>query len=159
MASWRFVDTDVERARWRGTLNYRPHPRVQFGLEFNPVVEEVGPLLTAFLLPESDRRPGFFVGTSSDRIGSPEGEPSYYLTAVKSMHRWPVSGYATLNWSGWDERFNFPFGMTVGREISVTAMYDGERTHALVSWAGELAAVSLMLIWLEDPGISVSTGF
>ena len=46
-------------------------PRLQVGVEFNAVVEEVNPLVTLFLLTEADHRPAMFLGTSSDRIGSP----------------------------------------------------------------------------------------
>lgn len=159
MTSWRWVDTDVERARWRGTVNFRALPRVQLGVEINPVVGEVGPLVTAFLLTESWHWPGVFVGTSSDRIGSPEGKQSYYVTATKAVPNLPVSGYAAVNWSEWDEHVNFPFGLTVGRAVSLTSMYDGERTHLLLNAAGPRLAGSLMWVWLEQVGLSVSTGF
>ena len=73
-ASLRYVDTDVDRAKWRATLNYRVFSKLQVGVEFNAKADEVGPLVTWFLLTETSRRPALFFGTSSDRIGSPEGE-------------------------------------------------------------------------------------
>lgn len=155
------MDTDVDRARWRGTANLRVLPKLQLGLEFNLAAEEIGPLATWFLLTERARLPGLFVGTSSDRIGSPKGEQSYYLTAVKDLYHVPVSAYVSLNYSEWDEGFNVPFGGTLRlwRGSSVRAMYDGERTHLLAGYQAWSATVSLLWVWLEDPGVSVSYGF
>ena len=96
-------------------MHYRVHPKLQIGLEINPAAEEIGPLLNWFLLTETERRPALFFGTSSDRIGSPEGEQSYFLTAAKHHPTWPVSGYVSLNYSEWDDGFNVPFGVEVER--------------------------------------------
>lgn len=151
----------MDRPRWRSTLNYALHPRLQVGVEVNPEVDEIGPLVTWFLLTEEDRRPALFLGTSSDRIGSPEGEQSYYLTAAKHHPSWPVSAYVSLNYSEWDEGFNFPFGAEVelGRGFSVRPMYDGQRTHLLLNYYRERYGVSLLYVWLEEFGVSFSLGF
>jgi hypothetical protein len=89
------VDTELERPRWRFTASYRLHERAQLGVEYNPVAGEVNPLATLFLLTETDNRPALFLGTSSDRIGSPEGTQAYYLTASKMMPVVPLG-----NWFG-----------------------------------------------------------
>jgi hypothetical protein len=161
VVSLRYVDTDVDRARWRSTANVRVIPSLQLGVEFNAVAEEVGPLVTWFLTTERDRRPAVFVGTSSDRIGSPPGEQSYYLTLAKHAPNLPVSAYASLNYSEWDEGFNVPFGVTVsvGRGFSVQPMFDGDRTHLLLNYSAARATASLLWVWLERPGVSVSFGF
>ncbi len=161
MASLRYVDTGVERARWRSTLNARVLPSLQVGVEFNPVAEEIGPLVTWFLTREGEKRPAVFLGTSSDRIGSPAGEQSYYATVAKRLPNLPVSAYASLNYSEWDERFNVPFGATVGvgGGFSVQPMYDGNRTHLMLNYQRANATVSFLWVWLEQPGISVSFGF
>lgn len=160
-ASIRYVDTEIERPRWRSTASWRVLPSFQIGLEYNPVVGELGPIATLFLLAEDDRRPAVFVGTSSDRIGSPEGTRGYYLTVAKSFEPLRVSPYGTLHWSEWDDRFNFPFGAHVhlGGGFSVQPMYDGERTHLLGSWTGERVSATLMWVWLERFGAAVSVGF
>ena len=44
--SARYIDTDLDRPRWRTTLNYRVLPSLQLGVEFNPAVQEVNPLAT-----------------------------------------------------------------------------------------------------------------
>lgn len=161
MVGLRYVDTDVERARWRATANYRVLPSLQLGVEFNAEVEEIGPLVTWFLVTEAHRRPAVFLGTSSDRIGSPAGTQSYYLTVAKHAPWAPVSAYATLNYSEWDERLNVPFGATLwfGSAWSVQPMFDGDRTHLMLGYTGSRWAISALWVWLEEPGISLSVGF
>lgn len=125
------------------------------------MVAEVVPIATLFLVTETDLRPALFLGTSSDRIGSPEGTQSYYLTASKLAPRVPVSVYASLNYSEWDEGINFPFGAEwyVYGGFSVRGMYDGNQPHAMVNWYGERFGMSVMWVWLDTFGISVSGGF
>ncbi len=155
------MDTDEERPRWRLTGSYRIHRIAQIGVEYNPVVAEVVPIATVFFLTESEWRPAFFIGTSSDRIGSPEGTQSYYLTASKLAPKIPVSVYASLNYSEWDEGINFPFGAEwyVYGGFSVRGMYDGNQPHAMVNWFGERFGVSLIAVWLDTFGISIAGGF
>lgn len=142
-------------------MNYRLHHRLQIGLELNPAVEEVGPLLNLFLITETDKRPAVFLGTSSDRIGSPPGTQSYFLTAAKMLAPVPLSVYGSLNYSEWDEKFNFPFGANIelGKSFSVRPMYDGERSHLMLNYFTERFGVSLMYVWLETFGVSLSAGF
>jgi hypothetical protein len=130
-------------------------------VEYNPVAGEWVPLATVFLATETERRPSLFLGTSSDRIGSPEGTQSYYLTASKLAPKIPVSVYGSVNYSEWDEGVNFPFGAdwSVWDGFSARVMYDGQRTHALASWFGEYFGVSVMAVWLDTFGISLVGGF
>jgi hypothetical protein len=155
------VDTELERPRWRTTLSYRVIERAQIGVEYNPVAAEVVPLATVFLLTETDTRPAVFIGTSSDRIGSPEGAQSYYSTVSKLLPRVPVSAYASIAYSEWDEGFNVPFGAewSVWRGLSVRSMYDGEQSHLLLNWFGDRYGVSLMAVWMDTFGISLVGGF
>ncbi len=160
-ASLRFVDTDLDRPRWRSTLSYRILPQLQIGVEVNPEADEIGPLLTWFLQTEDERRPALFLGTSSDRIGSPAGEQSYYLTAAKHHPSWPVSAYVSLNYSEWDKDINFPFGVEVelDERFSLRPMYDGQRTHLMLNYAGQRFGASLIWVWLERVGVAISTTF
>jgi hypothetical protein len=143
------------------TVNARVWSRLQVGVEANPAVDEIGPLATLFLLTEEGARPAAFVGTSSDRIGSPEGTQSYYLTAAKNFDPVPVSAYASLNYSEWDAGWNVPFGahVEVYPRITIQPMYDGERTHLLANYTADRYSVSLIWAWLETPGIAASFGF
>ena len=134
---------------------------MQAGVEINPDVDEVNPLLNLFLVTETDRRPAFFLGTSSDRIGSPEGTQAYYATVSKRFGESRFSGYATLNYSEWDQGFNVPFGMgaELGRGFSVRPMYDGARPHLMLNYSRERWVVSLLAVDLEDIGVSFAVGF
>jgi hypothetical protein len=121
----------------------------------------VGPIATWFLATETETRPAVFLGTSSDRIGSPEGEQAYYLTVAKYLPGLRVAPYVSLNYSEWDEGWNVPFGagIELGRGISVRPMYDGNETHLVGTFATERFSVSALWIWLERAGLAVSMGF
>jgi len=142
-------------------VNFRVVPTLQLGVEYNPVAGEVGPLVTWFLLTEGERRPAAFMGTSSDRIGSPEGTQSYYLTTAKYLPPLRTSPYVSLNYSEWDEGWNAPFGANVelGGGFSVQPMYDGHRTHLLGSFATARYSATLVWAWLERAGVAISVGF
>jgi len=159
--SLRYVDTMLDRPRWRTTLSYRLVPSFQVGVEYNPAVDEAGPIATWFLVTEQRFRPAGFLGTSSDRIGSPKGTQSYYGTMAKNLDPIPVSVYGSLNYSEWDKGFNVPFGahFEVLPRITLQPMYDGHRTHLLGTYAGEHFSVTLLLAWLERAGIAASAGF
>lgn len=155
------MDTSLDRPQWRFTANYRLHHRLQLGVELNPKAEEVGPLATLFLLTETETRPALFFGTSSDRIGSPSGEQSYFMTASKYVPQVRTSFYCSLNYSEWDEEINIPFGAGVelGRGVSVRPMFDGDRQHVMLSYySSQSMGVSLMYAWLETIGVSLSAG-
>jgi len=157
----RYIDTELDRPRWRSTASYRVLPTLQLGVEVNPAVAEVGPIATWFFLTEQGRRPAAFLGTSSDRIGSPEGEQCYYLTIAKNLDPIPVSVYGSLNYSEWDEGWNVPFGANIEiiPRFTVQPMYDGDRTHLLGTYASERFSVTLIYAWLERAGIAASVGF
>jgi hypothetical protein len=137
------------------------HRQVQVGVEYNPAAGEFAPLATCFIRTESDRMPAVFVGTSSDRIGSPEGTQAYYATVAKFLPRAPVGVYASLAYSEWDAGWNAPFGAQweVGRGAYVRAMYDGERTHLLAGRSMGRFDAALVWAWLERLGGSVAVGF
>ncbi len=159
--SLRYVDTELERPRWRSTISYRVLSSLQVGLEYNPAAGEVGPIATWFLLQEAGLRPAAFLGTSSDRIGSPKGKQSYYLTVAKNLDPVPVSIYGSLNYSEWDAGFNFPFGANFEIYPGITAqlMYDGHRTHLLGMYSAQRFSITLIDAWLERFGIAASVGF
>ncbi len=117
--------------------------------------------MTLFLLTETETRPALFLGTSSDRIGSPAGEQSYFATISKFLPRLRTSFYGSLNYSEWDGKLNVPFGAGVelGKGFSFRPMYDGDRGHVMLNYFAAHYGVSLMYVWLETLGISFSLGF
>jgi len=161
MFSGRYVDTAVERARWRFTANYRVLTNLQVGVEFNATVGEINPLATLFVLTEKARQPALFLGTSSDRIGSPEGTQAYFATTSKSVPGLGTSAYLSLNYSEWDDGVNLPFGASqeIGRSFAARYMYDGQKSHALLDYYRQKVGVSLMWVWLEKFGVALHGGF
>lgn len=113
------------------------------------------------MLTESERNPAVFVGTSSDRIGSPEGKQSYFATVSKYLPFLHASVYGSLNYSEWNEAFNLPLGAAIelGKGFSTRLMYDGDRSHLLLNYFANRIGVSLMYVWLETPGVSLAVGF
>ena len=85
-SSVRFVDTELDRPRWRFTPNYRIHHRTQVGIEFNPKAQEICPLLALFLLTEPEKRPALFVGTSSDRLAHHQASSRTMLRSASIYH-------------------------------------------------------------------------
>jgi hypothetical protein len=161
VVSGRYVDTARERPRWRFTANYRLLQNLQVGVEFNAAAEEVGPLVTWYLLTESHMRPAIFLGTSSDRIGSPAGTQSYFLTGAKHLWQLPLSVYASLNYSEWDGELNFPFGASVDLpwNFSLRPMYDGDRSHLMLTHYYRRLSFSALYVWYERLGLAMSLGF
>ena len=121
----------------------------------------MGPLVTLFLSTETETRPALFLGTSSDRIGSPKGEQSYFATISKYIPSWRTSFYGSLNYSQWDRKFNVPFGagIELGKGFSLRPMYDGDRGHLMLNYFATQYGISLMYVWLETMGVSFSVGF
>ena len=134
---------------------------MQAGLEFNPKAEELGPLFTFFVLTETETAPALFIGTSSDRIGSPAGQQAYYATVSKYIPTLRMSLYGSLNFTEWDDGFNLPvgFGIELGKGFSVRPMYDGDRSHLLLNYFAAQYGFSLMYVWLEKPGVAFFVGF
>ena len=120
----------------------------------------MGALLTLFAFPEPETRPALFFGTSSDRIGSPPGEQSYFATVSKFVPRLRSSLYVSLNYSEWDEAINFPAGISlkIGNGLSIRPMYDGDRGHLMFNYFAHRVGVSLMLVWFDTVAISLSAG-
>jgi len=155
------VDTELSRPRWRATANYALFPRLQLGVEYNFVAGELNPLATAFVLTEGERRPAVFLGTSSDRIGSPVGEQAYYVTVAKYLPFARTGPYVSINYSEWDKGWNVPFGagIELGKGFTVRPMYDGQRTHLLGTFSTQRYSATVIWAWLERAGLAVSFGF
>ncbi len=133
---------------------------LQIGVEVNPAAEELTPLLTWYWLTETHRRPALFLGTSSDRIGSPAGKQSYYLTAAKQLPRTPLSIYASVNYSEWEGGFNFPAGVHAALpfNLALQPMYDGRRSHLMLVYEHRRFTVSTLYVWFERIGVALAVG-
>lgn len=154
----RYVDTDVDRARWRNVLTGRLNPRVQLGVEWNPGEQEFNPVGSWVVSPEGAKTPLVLFGLSSDRIGSPEGTMAYFATFAKTIPGTDLAPYVGVSYSEWERGFLLPFGLNarLSPEWSAMFLHDGRRSHAMATWSGAEWSVSALLIWMERPGISIS---
>ena len=125
------------------------------------MAKELGPLVTWYVLTETNTRPALFLGTSSDRIGSPPGTQSYYLTLAKHIPRTPLAPYVSLNYSEWDDGFNFPFGanLTLPKNFSLRPMFDGKRSHLMLTHYYRQWSFTALYVWFEKIGVAASVGF
>lgn len=100
-------------------------------------------------------------GTSSDRIFSPKGTQSYYMTAAKSLPALRAAPYVSLFYSEWEGRFLFPFGSNIAlsENWDLLPMNDGRNTHVLLTYKQASSNFTLMLVKMRHPGASIGFGF
>jgi hypothetical protein len=153
----------IDRARWRNTLMYRLNQDLQVGVEYNPLADDVGPLVNYRLLRETKNRPALSFGTSSDRIGTPFGR-AYFGTLSKDLEPYiklPVSAYWGVLWGSYEDEFIFPAGLNfrLGNQWTVTPQYDGHASHGLLTYSWDRYSVTGMLIRWRYPGVAFNIGF
>lgn len=159
----RYLSDQIDRATWRNTLVYRATPDLQLGVEYNPLAGDVNPLLNWRALRETRSLPAVTFGTSSDRIGTPDGL-AYYVTFSKALPGPPgraIAPYVALLWSEHDERLRVPFGASIplGGGRSLTPLYDGHAFHMLASVTRGRYTFTGLLVRGKDPGLAVTLGF
>jgi hypothetical protein len=156
----RVLAGQVPRAGRRITLVRRVGSRVQLGAEWNPGESEVGPLANVLLLPEGRLWPALIAGTSSDRIGTPEGR-AYFLTASKSLDELlglPLAPYVGISYGTFEDRARPIGGLEIPLgDASLGVMHDGVHWHPSVSAdLGKGFRVTVLAVDRRDPGVSVS---
>ncbi len=131
------------------------------GVEWNPAVQEAEPAFNWIVTPETEKWPMISIGSSSDRIFSPPGNQSYFATFAKSLPNARMAPYVSLYYSEWERTILFPFGVTVpiSPQWDFLGMNDGRNTHLLATYKMKKSNVSLMLIKMRHPGISVGFSF
>jgi hypothetical protein len=136
-------------------------PRLMVGLEFNPVVSELNPIGNWIACLESERTPTVIFGTSSDRIFTPEGNQAFFVSFAKTIPGTPVAVYAGPSYSEFEDKFILPMGANwvIDKEHGLLLMYDGRRTHALVTKNFKKSNLTLMAIGLKRPRLGVSFGW
>jgi hypothetical protein len=154
----------VNRAAVRATLIYRWHPRVHLGLEYNPKVGEVHPLLTLIPVTETLNRPAVIFGISSDRIGTPRGT-SIYLTMSKDFEHWtglPIAPYAGVVWGSYEHRFRAIGGLSIRFHPRVSSMiqFDGVKVHPGMTFTiNDSHALTFLMIRGKNPGMTYTFSF
>ena len=119
------------------------------------------PTANWILTTETARAPLLSLGTSSDRIGSPEGKQAYYLTVAKGLPRYHIAPYFSVNYSETDRAVNYPFGVNIalGRQWDLLPMNDGRRSHLILTYKQKSYNVSLIAVYLRRFGMSVGFSF
>ena len=161
--SARAIRNQIDRAAYRTTLMYGLHPRLDVGLEYNPKAGQLAPLANLRLASETRSRPAVLVGTSSDRVGTPEGQ-SFYVTVSKDLRpqtRLPVAPYLGLAYGTHEGRVRAIAGVNVAftRSLSSLLLFDGVHLHPTIGFARGPHALSLVLIRGRDAGVSYSVRF
>ena len=143
---------------------YRWHPRFHIGLEYNPRVGEVHPLVTAIPVTETLNRPAIILGISSDRIGTPRGT-SFYATASKDLEYWtglPIAPYAGVVYGTYEKRFRPIGGLNIRLPRNFTSLmqFDGVHLHPSLTYSfGDTHSATFLLIRGRHPGISYTFSF
>lgn len=146
------------------TFMYRWHPRVHVGLEYNPKVGEVHPLLTLIPVTETANRPAVIIGISSDRIGTPRGT-SIYATASKDLERWtglPIAPYAGVVYGTYEKEFRPIGGLNIRLPRNFTSLiqFDGHKLHPGLTYSfNDTHSLTFLLVRLKQPGVSYTFSF
>lgn len=140
---WNFAarwipEIPVDRAKLRLTATYRVLPGLFVGVEYNPLADDVGPLVNWRIVDETKHRPMLMVGTSSDRIGTPTGR-AYYATLSKSMDAildLPIAPYVGGSYGEYDEKVDLIGGLGIRwtDEVFSTHSWDGHNLHHMVDY-------------------------
>jgi hypothetical protein len=163
----RVIPGAVPRASLRTTLTYRLYPRLTAGIEINPRAEDasgrISPLVNWLVMPETERRPALIIGTSSDRIGTPDGQ-SFYATISKNLKRetrLPIAPYVGVSYGTYEHRWLPLAGLNVyfTKKFSSLVIYDGVRVHPMLSYARGRHNFSFLLAFANKPGFSYSISF
>ncbi len=155
----------VDRAAVRSTLIYRLHPRFHIGVEYNVKVGEVHPLITFIPVTETQNRPAIIMGLSSDRIGTPKGESSAYVTASKDLEHWtglPIAPYAGVVYGMYEHKFRVIGGLNIRFHPKVTSLiqFDGVKVHPSITYSlNNTHAFTFLMIRGKDPGMTYTLSF
>lgn len=161
--SHRFLTGQIPRATHRTIVMRQLHPDLKVGVEWNVRADEVGVVANWRALSETRQRPAVIFGTSSDRIGTPEGQ-AYFVTISKNLHHalgLPIAPYVGASYSEYEDRVIHPFGLsvTLGQNWSGMISNDGVHTHLSATYGWRRYVVTLLAVRIEDLGITVGMRF
>jgi hypothetical protein len=161
--SARAIRNQIDRAALRTTLAYSVHARLDVGIEYNPKAEQASPLINVRVLDERRTQPAIMLGTSSDRIGTPEGQ-SFYVTVAKDLRPHtglPVAPYVGVAYGTYEEKARVVAGANISfsRRFSSLLIFDGVHFHPTVSYFHGRHGLSVLLVRSKDLGLSYSLRF
>jgi hypothetical protein len=161
--SHRYLQGQIPRATHRTVITHQFLPNLKGGLEWNARADELGIVANWRALTETARRPAVIFGTSSDRIGTPDGQ-AWFVTVSKSLHHQtglPIAPYVSVSYSGYDDRILYPFGLNaaLGEHWSAMLINDGVHTHLSATYAWSRFAITVLAVRREDFGLSLGARF
>jgi hypothetical protein len=166
----------VDRAELRIVAAWRATRRLSLALEANPGADELLPNFNfAPSLPgEHLAGVGAVLGTSSDRIGTPDGR-SWFGTLTLSPAAWgvglPLTAYAGAAYGTWRNDLRAIGGLTwsIGERWSLGVQHDGRSLHGVAGYQlGDLGpggawwSVELLAVEVQDErslGLNLSARF
>ena len=158
------ISNQIDRAKVRTTLMYRPHPQISLGVEYNPYAKELRPLLTLIPVTETANRPAIIFGISSDRIGTPSGT-SYYLTASKDLTRWtglPIAPYGGIVYGTYEHKWRAIGGLNIRMTDNLTSLiqFDGVKVHPTLTYNfNDTHGLTFLMIRGKSPGFTYTFSF
>lgn len=159
----RFVTNQINRAKWRNTLTYQIHPRLNIGIEYNPLAGKLSPLANFVALTETNKRPAVIFGTSSDRIGTTSGQ-SFYVTVSKDLKNatnLPIAPYFGVSYGTFDNKLRPIGGLNInfGKGFTSTILFDGVKVHPLMTYSYKDQQFGIMLAQGRNVGLFYSISF
>ena len=133
------------------------------GLEWNPLAEEFAPLANIHLFSEGKYAPAVIFNTSTDRIGTPDGQ-SFTLTLSKDLQQQfglPVAPYIGVAYGTYEDKARLIGGLFVryNQSWSSTILFDGVNFHPLLTYSYDQHSLSLLLAKARRLGLSYSYAF
>jgi hypothetical protein len=162
-AGVRFIANQIPRASVRTTLTYKILPTLSAGVEYNPRADEINVIANWVALTETRKRPAIILGTSSERIGTDEGQ-SFYVTASKNLKRetrLPIAPYFGLAYGTKVDGLRPIGGLNINftQNFTSTVIFDGVHVHPLLNFNYGRHVFSLLMVKGRDPGVSYSISF
>jgi len=167
----------VDRAEWRVVGAWRAHQRLSLAVEWNPGESELLPNFNLAPSLPSEHVPGvgMMVGTSSDRIGTPDGR-AWFTAFSLDPKAWgwetsPVTGYAGASYGTFQNDLRAIGGLaySITPFVSAGVQHDGINVHGILSmnagvFTGEGSRWSFDALLIEQDnshtvGFTVSTRF
>jgi len=159
----RLLSNQIPRASVRATLNYRLHPRVSVGVEYNPRADDVSPLVNLIAVTETEKRPSVIFTFSSDRIGTPYGY-SYSATLSKDLSRQlrlPLAPYVGVSYGTYEDKLRPIGGLNINFTtwMGSTVMFDGRKVHPMLNFYKGRHGFTFLLAQGKNPGMTYSVSF
>lgn len=150
---------DVERAQWRNTLTYRVNNDLSVGVEYNPLGKDIGVLANWRAVRETKNTPAVVFGTSSDRIGTPNGR-AYYVTVSKEVAD-GLGVYVGAMYGEFENKIRIPAGVSYrfNDRWSTMFAFDGVNGHPMVTYQWDRYNLTFLMAQGKYPGLSVGVGF